>query len=85
MSKGDNEMARSTPAEMGEMAARADARRAGLNAEYTAKRVEVFSKLRRLNGALDRHVAYQITWGGVGDLGHVNEQLGELLEFLGEA
>lgn len=82
MSKGDT-MARSTPENTGDYLAQRTARMdARVKKAYTAKRVEVLSKMSCLNDALNHHGEHQVTWGGVGDLGHVNEQLSEILAFL---
>lgn len=53
---------------------------------YRERRAEIDEKLAALKGALARHglrAGGTPDWAAAGDLGHVAEQLGEILDFLG--
>ena len=59
------------------------------NDAYRAAREKLDERLNRMNHAIREHVERQYkdraNWGFAGDMNHVNEILGEAIEFLGGA
>lgn len=51
-------------------------------AQYATRRAEALSLLRQIEAAIAADTPTTPTWGHCGSLGHVNERLVEVLQFL---
>lgn len=49
---------------------------------YNDRKNVIDTKLEIVKSLLDEHANKSHTWASVGDLGHVNDQLDEIIEFL---
>ena len=52
--------------------------------EYTAKRARVEKQLAALQKMIAHHADEPISWAHLGDMGHIEMQLGELLDFVND-